>query len=258
MICAARRQHPSWGPAKLVAWPRPRHLSIAWPAVSTAAISWPDAGWSRSGAAGGSGSIPAWSQPSPPSPTISGPSTSRATSARGTRSTATRSRSPISTRAISWRATGWRALRPHRHPRPLAAQRLVAAARHSTPADPAGPFGTATSCPDASTNATTSSEPSRELSPMLPAYSVTYLPGCSLPRARPDCHDRRSQHSQGHYCEPLKPVDAAEIAVTKGPESRPPAQTASAATQRDNDVAAYQPKGAAHEEPGDFDCFPCA
>jgi transposase InsO family protein len=36
VICAARRQHPSWGPARLLAWLRPRHVSIAWPAVSTA------------------------------------------------------------------------------------------------------------------------------------------------------------------------------------------------------------------------------
>ena len=36
MICAARRQHPSWGPAKLVAWLRPRHPTVDWPAISTA------------------------------------------------------------------------------------------------------------------------------------------------------------------------------------------------------------------------------
>jgi len=36
MICAARRQHPSWGPAKLVAWLRPRHPTMDWPAISTA------------------------------------------------------------------------------------------------------------------------------------------------------------------------------------------------------------------------------
>ena len=36
VICAARRQHPSWGPAKLLAWLRPRHPGIEWPAVSTA------------------------------------------------------------------------------------------------------------------------------------------------------------------------------------------------------------------------------
>jgi putative transposase len=36
LICAARRQHPSWGPAKLVAWLRPRYPAVDWPAVSTA------------------------------------------------------------------------------------------------------------------------------------------------------------------------------------------------------------------------------
>src|SRR5688500_1641064 len=36
LICAARRQHPSWGPAKLLAWLRPRCPGVAWPAVSTA------------------------------------------------------------------------------------------------------------------------------------------------------------------------------------------------------------------------------
>lgn len=36
VICAARRQHPSWGPAKLVAWLRPRYPVVDWPAVSTA------------------------------------------------------------------------------------------------------------------------------------------------------------------------------------------------------------------------------
>src|SRR5438093_5755634 len=36
MICAARRQHPSWGPAKLVAWLRPRHPTVDWPAISPA------------------------------------------------------------------------------------------------------------------------------------------------------------------------------------------------------------------------------
>jgi putative transposase len=36
MLCAARRAHPSWGPAKLVAWLRPRYPSVAWPAISTA------------------------------------------------------------------------------------------------------------------------------------------------------------------------------------------------------------------------------
>src|SRR6267142_6801233 len=36
MICAARRQHPSWGPAKLLAWLQRRSPALDWPAVSTA------------------------------------------------------------------------------------------------------------------------------------------------------------------------------------------------------------------------------
>ena len=44
LLCAARRQHPSWGPAKLLDWLRPRHPSVDLPAISTAGISWPAAG----------------------------------------------------------------------------------------------------------------------------------------------------------------------------------------------------------------------
>lgn len=39
LICAARKQHPDWGPGKLLHWLAPRHPEIdplAWPAVSTA------------------------------------------------------------------------------------------------------------------------------------------------------------------------------------------------------------------------------
>ena len=36
LICDARRQHPSWGPAKLLDWLAPRHPRLAWPATSTA------------------------------------------------------------------------------------------------------------------------------------------------------------------------------------------------------------------------------
>ncbi len=36
LLCTARRQHPSWGPAKLLAWLRPRHPDVGWPAISTA------------------------------------------------------------------------------------------------------------------------------------------------------------------------------------------------------------------------------
>ncbi len=36
LICAARQQHPSWGPGKLLDWLRPRHPGVALPAISTA------------------------------------------------------------------------------------------------------------------------------------------------------------------------------------------------------------------------------
>ena len=36
LICTARRQHPSWGPEKLLQWLAPRHAGIALPATSTA------------------------------------------------------------------------------------------------------------------------------------------------------------------------------------------------------------------------------
>ena len=36
LICDARRQHPTWGPDKLLDWLEPRHPGHAWPAVSTA------------------------------------------------------------------------------------------------------------------------------------------------------------------------------------------------------------------------------
>ncbi len=35
-ICAARHRHPSWGPAKLLAWLRSRHPALDLPAISTA------------------------------------------------------------------------------------------------------------------------------------------------------------------------------------------------------------------------------
>ncbi len=36
LLCTAREAHPSWGPAKLLAWLAPRHPDVDWPAVSTA------------------------------------------------------------------------------------------------------------------------------------------------------------------------------------------------------------------------------
>ena len=36
LLCDARAAHPTWGPAKLLDWLRPRHRGVDWPAVSTA------------------------------------------------------------------------------------------------------------------------------------------------------------------------------------------------------------------------------
>jgi putative transposase len=36
LLLTARRQHPDWGPEKLLQWLTPRHPAITWPAVSTA------------------------------------------------------------------------------------------------------------------------------------------------------------------------------------------------------------------------------
>ena len=36
LLLTARRQHPDWGPEKLLQWLAPRHREIAWPAISTA------------------------------------------------------------------------------------------------------------------------------------------------------------------------------------------------------------------------------
>jgi transposase InsO family protein len=35
-LLAAKRQHPDWGPGKLLDWLRPRHPDVSWPAISTA------------------------------------------------------------------------------------------------------------------------------------------------------------------------------------------------------------------------------
>jgi transposase InsO family protein len=36
LLLTARRQHPDWGPEKLLQWLDPRHPTVTWPAVSTA------------------------------------------------------------------------------------------------------------------------------------------------------------------------------------------------------------------------------
>ncbi|MGH8458605.1 MAG: integrase core domain-containing protein, partial [Nevskiales bacterium] len=36
LLLTARRQHPDWGPEKLLQWLEPRHPALTWPAISTA------------------------------------------------------------------------------------------------------------------------------------------------------------------------------------------------------------------------------
>jgi len=36
LLLMARRQHPDWGPEKLLQWLEPRHPALSWPAISTA------------------------------------------------------------------------------------------------------------------------------------------------------------------------------------------------------------------------------
>ena len=91
LICAARRQHPTWGPAKLLAWGSdPGIPPWTCPPSVPPAISWPAAGWSRNVGVGVTTSTPASSRRPPRSPMISGRPTSRATSGPAMASTATR------------------------------------------------------------------------------------------------------------------------------------------------------------------------
>src|SRR3972149_2754318 len=36
LLLAGKRQHPDWGPGKLLDWLAPRHAAVTWPAISTA------------------------------------------------------------------------------------------------------------------------------------------------------------------------------------------------------------------------------
>ena len=57
VIVEARRQHPSWGPRKLVAWLEERRPAEEWPAASTVGTCSKAGDWSRRVAAGGTGNI---------------------------------------------------------------------------------------------------------------------------------------------------------------------------------------------------------
>lgn len=103
VICAARRQHPNWGPAKLLAWLRPRQPALDWPAVSTAGDL-----LARRGLVKKRRRRRHYQHPGVVSPTTTQPNDLWTADFKGhfrTRdgSTATRSRSPTSTPATSWR-----------------------------------------------------------------------------------------------------------------------------------------------------------
>src|SRR5437867_8526948 len=99
LLLTARRQHPDWGPEKLLQWLEPRHAAVTWPAVSTAGDLLARHGLVKKRRAAPC-ITPASSPRSPAPPTTSGRPTSKASSAPGIGSTATRSRSPTSTPAI--------------------------------------------------------------------------------------------------------------------------------------------------------------
>ena len=56
-IVEVRRQHPSWGPRKLLAWLGERRPEEDWPAASTVGDLLKGRAWSRRGAAAGTGNI---------------------------------------------------------------------------------------------------------------------------------------------------------------------------------------------------------
>ena len=141
MICAARRQHPSWGPAKLVAWLRPRHPTVDWPAISAAGDLLARRGLVKK---------------------------------RGPFAPPTTSPSPrpgfMASRSSTCGGCAWAFSTNASCPAPSASRRLPTAS---------GLFISAACCSDASTNATTSSERNHHVLPMFPVSSATYLPGCS-------------------------------------------------------------------------------
>ena len=98
LICTARRQHPSWGPEKLLQWLAPRHRGVELPAISTAGDLLARQGLvkkrRRRRPCQHPGVVPATTA----HPMTSGPRTSKGSSGRGMASTAIRSPSPISTR----------------------------------------------------------------------------------------------------------------------------------------------------------------
>src|SRR5262249_18599240 len=168
LICGARRQHPSWGPAKLVAWLRPRPPSRHWPAVSTAGDL---LGAARAGEeTAAPAPLPAPRRrsrdhhpaqrsvdrrlqgPLPyarrdvllpaddcgPAHTLSSRVSRPALHQRPRRAPGLRSAVSRIRAAAGDSPRQWGALRPDRDARPLPAHRVVVAPRHSAPADSSG------------------------------------------------------------------------------------------------------------------------
>jgi transposase len=105
LICEARRQHPSWGPDKLLVWLGPRHPAVDLPAVSTAGDLLARKGLVKKRRRRRQYQHPGVVPITTAHPMISGPRTSKATFAPATACTVTRSRWPTSTRAICSRVT---------------------------------------------------------------------------------------------------------------------------------------------------------
>ena len=90
LICHARRQHPSWGPEKLLHWLAPRHRGVVWPAISTAGDLLVREGLVKKRRRRRPFSIRAPSPPRRPTRMISGRQISKVTSGPGTASIVTR------------------------------------------------------------------------------------------------------------------------------------------------------------------------
>jgi transposase len=92
LLVAARRQHPDWGPEKLVQWLAPRHPDVTWPAISTAGDLLARHGLVQKRRRRRPNPHPrVSSRRRPPRPTTCGPRTSRVSSTRAIASTVTRS-----------------------------------------------------------------------------------------------------------------------------------------------------------------------
>ena len=78
-VCAGRRQHPSWGPDKILHWLKRRHPELEMPATTAAGDLLPAGDWSRNAVAGATTPTPRWCPRRRPSPMTSGPRISKVT-----------------------------------------------------------------------------------------------------------------------------------------------------------------------------------